>query len=192
MTQRQTRALRGVAATVVATLLAATAHTLSGGHVPPPWLVVTVIALASPVAVWLVGRRPSTLGTGAAVALAQAVLHTAFAVVGDASPALATTALHAHGSTTIPAAAAHAAVVPDGDMVFGHFVAALITAATVVYGERIAAAIARGLRRLVTAPVIPAPHITPRPGSAPEPLLRTAARVHLSALSRRGPPAHAC
>ena len=64
MTPRHVRALRGTAAAWVATVVAATAHTLAGGGAPSPALVAAVGILASPFAVGLIGRRLSRVARG--------------------------------------------------------------------------------------------------------------------------------
>ena len=82
MTPRHVRALRGTAAAWVATVVAATAHTLAGGGRPLPALVAAVGILASPFAVGLIGRRLSAWRVGATVLASQALFHVAFAVTG--------------------------------------------------------------------------------------------------------------
>lgn len=189
MDTRQVRALRGTAAAVVATLVAATAHTLSGGGAPHPFLVVSVAALASPIAVWLAGRRPAWWRTALVVTGAQALFHGAFALAGDARPLVPS---HAHLSHQVPASAVGAS--PDGDpaMIVGHVIAALVTIMAVGHGERLLQRLGRGIRHLaarVTA-ALPAPLALPRTIATADAPPRPQ-RHHRFALSRRGPPAFA-
>lgn len=183
MTERGTRALRGTVAAAVAVLLASTAHTLSGGDAPPFWLVLAVTVLAAPLCVALVGRRRNVTRTAASVVVAQVALHAAFAAVGSAAP----TALHgAHHHTLVlldptvdPAAAT---------MTLGHAVAAVVTIVLLAWGERMLAAIARGIRRLLRLAPPSAPRTTVRPATPVMPSRATPA-VCAHSVSRRGPPA---
>ncbi|WP_312676314.1 hypothetical protein [Microbacterium sp.] len=185
---RRARALRGFAAAFVAVVVSATAHTLSGGGAPPAWLLVAVALLATPVAVALVGDRPRPLRLAAAVVLAQAALHLAFAAVGTADP-VATG--HVHGAPVLgtalaaPAHPFHA----SGGMMIGHAIAAVVTVVLLARGERMLAALGRGIRRLV--PRLAAPSLAPRAprvrALAPMPATRPA--LPPFSLSRRGPPA---
>ena len=181
---RQVRAVRGGSAAVIATLFAGTAHTLTGGAAPPPWLLAVVALLAWPVGVVLVGRRPSVLRTGAAVSAAQALLHTAFATVGSAAPQ--GYGAHAHLPLALPDPASGTPV--DLAMLAGHALAAAVTTALLCTGERMLRSIAAGIRALLpVAPVsvLPTP---PAPRAATGTLLAAAPPVTLSGLSRRGPP----
>lgn len=190
------RAGRGTAGAAVATTVAATAHTLSGGQAPPAWLLLAVIALAAPLAVALTGRRPALWRTSAVVAASQLLLHFAFATVGTAAPAGGHGG-HVHGAAIIlgeaPASTAAglgtALFALDPLMIAGHALAAVVTIALVTRGERALATIAAGLRRLaarvdVAVPLLPA---VPRPVAPARPT--PAAAVFLVTLSRRGPPA---
>lgn len=191
---RPQRTLRGVVAAVVSTLVAATAHTLAGGGAPPWWLVAVVAVLASPAAVWLVGRRLRVRGTTAAVVMAQLGLHAAFAAVGTAGPtssASATThgAHHTAAASLPPAPGALTGHLHlDAGMIAAHVLAAALTVLLLLRGESAVRALARGLRRLLarrlpvlTVPVIRRVAVLRR--------TTTARPVFLSALSRRGPPA---
>ncbi len=194
MTTRQVRALRGAAASAVAVVIAATSHTIGGGVAPAPWLVLAVALLAWPVAVLLVGRRPSLVRIGTAVAAAQALLHVAFAAVGSADPRAAAPAAHgghlSHGAGLMAGAWDVPAVVhADPAMLAAHALAAVLTAALLARGEAVLRAVLRGIRRLLDrrAPALPSPT---RPPTRTVPMPRLAASVVLlSPLSRRGPPA---
>ena len=180
---RGIRALRGTAAAAIAVLVASTAHTLAGGVAPPAWLVVAVTILAAPLSVALVGRRRSVLRLSAAVVTAQVALHAAFAAIGSAAPA------------SMPAGHHHLALPPDVSvdpaattMSVGHALAAIVTIVILAWGERMLAAIARGIRRLLAL----APHRLPHPHEVPTSFLQTPraiAAVALHSVSRRGPPA---
>ncbi|MFF2634024.1 hypothetical protein ACFVR6_14175 [Microbacterium sp. NPDC058021] len=187
MTTRQLRALRGTAAAMIATLVAATAHTLSGGGAPHPLLIVAVAALAAPPAVWLTGRRGTWWRTASVIAGAQALFHGAFAVVGDAHPL---TSSHAHHAATAVAPLAGTAPAGwDAGMTIGHALAALVTILAVLRGEHLLRRIARGIRRRLArlTVTLPAPVTRPRPLTACQAPRRTR-RPTTSALSRRGPP----
>lgn len=184
MRARRLRVLRGSAAAFVATILASTAHTLSGGGAPPLWLLLAVTVLAVPIAVALIGRRPSLPRLAGTVAVAQIMLHTAFAAVGTDAPAT----LHGHMHTL---ASFDVALSPtDAGMTAGHAVAAVVTTFLLATGERMLAATARGIRRVLRAP-------DPRalPVAAPPRPVSWRPRLHavliLTSMSRRGPPAFA-
>ena len=78
MTPRHVRALRGTASAWIATIIAATSHTLAGGGGPSPALVAVIGVLAAPLAVLLIGRRLTAWRVGATVVVAQAMFHVAF------------------------------------------------------------------------------------------------------------------
>jgi hypothetical protein len=197
---RRHRALRGSVAAVVATLVAATAHTLAGGGAPPWWMLLSLALLTSPVAVWLIGRRPTIRGTAAAVVAAQLALHVAFAAVGAGDPASAspTDAAPGHSAGHSGSSAAAAALGRslaaaghlhlDAGMILAHIVAALVTVLLLTHGERLVRAIAGGIRRVLSRarPVLPPPAVPVPRFDGP---LAVVAAVFLSALSRRGPPA---
>lgn len=184
MRARRRRVIRGSAAALIATVIASTAHTLSGGGAPPVWLLLAVTALASPIAVALIGSRPSLPRLAATVALAQIMLHTAFAAVGTDAPAQLSG--HAHGLVPLGEAVAS----PATGMTAGHVAAAVVTTLLLATGERMLAALGRGIRRLLRLPATRA--LALRAPGRPAPVVR---RVHaaliLTSVSRRGPPAFA-
>ncbi|WP_345752436.1 hypothetical protein [Microbacterium rhizophilus] len=185
MTTRQLRVLRGAVAAVVATLLAATSHTIAGGPAPAPLLVALMIALLTPVAGGLIGPRPHLPRLATAVIVSQAAFHAAFQLLG--SPAGARIAEHhGHGATPLPLLAA---APESAGMYTGHAVAALLTVVLLWRGERIVRAIARG--SLAVLRRIDAPR-TPLSAAMPAPQVLVARPVVarlLSPVSRRGPPA---
>lgn len=186
MTPRHARTLRGAAAAWVATIVAATSHTLAGGGAPAPVLVGVVGILAWPVGIALVGRRISIWQVGAAVAASQLLFHIAFAVAAGADPSAATGHVH---HIALSGAGTAAAVVPSVPMLLAHALAAVATVFGVYGGERMLRALARGIRSVLRRAEVAlrSPHTLLRRvvgalASAPAP------GVVLSDLSRRGPP----
>ncbi|MHC2997805.1 hypothetical protein OB08_00615 [Microbacterium sp. HJ5] len=180
------RALRGATAAWIATVLAATSHTLAGGGAPPPLLVGVLGILASPVAIALIGRRLSAWRVGAAVVASQALFHVAFTLT--AGVGTAGVAGHVH-RPVLEGSAATTALLPDAPMLAGHLIAAATTMIVLHQGERMLRALGRGIRSLLRradAPA-PAPSVSPRRITV---LVREpgATGVVLSDLSRRGPP----
>ena len=185
MTPRHVRALRGTAAAWVATVIAATAHTLGGGGAPSPALVAAVGVLAAPFAVALIGRTLSAWRIGATVLASQALFHVAFAATADADPA----ALHGHHVTHLGSDLS-AVVVPDAPMLAAHILAALATLAGLYGGERMLRALGRGIRSLFSRARAVAPRpSTPRLVAVSPAPFPAALRIVLSDVSRRGPPA---
>lgn len=184
MSSRHVRALRGTAAAAVATVVAATAHTLAGGGAPAPLLVAAVAILGSPFATALIGRGLSAWRVASAVLVSQLLLHVAFAVTAGADPA-ATFGPHAH-HLALPGTAA--AVVPDGPMTAGHMLAAIATVLALYFGERMLRALGRGIRSLLARAraIAPRPAVPRLVATVVRPQRRV--RVVLSGLSRRGPP----
>lgn len=184
MTPRHVRALRGTLAAWIATLVAATAHTLAGGGPPAPALVVAVGILASPFAVALVGRRLAPARIGATVLAAQALFHAAFALTAGADPAVS----HGHHATHL-AGPLVGLVVPDAPMLVAHALAAALTTWALYRGEGMLRALGRGIRSVFARirDVAPSPVAA---GLAPTVTFRrgSTVRVVLSGLSRRGPP----
>ena len=185
---RHVRAVRAGGAASIATLTAAAAHTLGGGTPPAPWLVVAVTLLAWPVALLIVGARPSALRTATAVAAAQALLHSAFALVGDAAPRSAALAGHHHG-TALLGPVTGTSMPLDAAMLTGHVIAAILTAVAVCHGERMLRAVARGIRELLRPAAIVVLQPTPTvPAAATSSTRGPRPRLILADLSRRGPP----
>ena len=185
MTPRHVRAMRGTSAAWIATVVAATAHTLAGGGAPSPALVAAVGILAAPFAVALIGRRLSAWRTGTTVLASQALFHVAFAVTADADPA----SLHGHHVTHLGGDLS-SIVLPDAPMFIAHVLAAVATVAALCGGERMLRALGRGIRSVFTrargmAPRAPMPRLVALPGAS----LRIAECIPVSDLSRRGPPA---
>jgi len=196
--QRRLRAVRGAAASLTTILLAATAHTLAGAGAPSPLLIAIAALLTMPLGVALVGRRPSVVRTGTAVAGAQLAFHTLFAVFDDADavsymppPGLAGhAAAHAMPTMTMlhTAASAHD-MRPGSPMVLAHVFAAVVTVILLHHGERMLRALGRGILRLLPRLVAAPPRPPVRRQTSPV-VVRVARRtaVMATALSRRGPP----
>ncbi|MEU1972347.1 hypothetical protein ABZ477_11860 [Microbacterium sp. NPDC019599] len=185
-TARQLRALRGVTATAVTTVLAATAHTLAGGGAPAPLLVAAVILLAAPVGVALAGRRLALWRLVLIVAASQVVFHMAFAVTAGARPASALG--HAHHEVIVLDASASTGAV-DPLMLAAHLGAAVVAVAALHRGERMLSALAHAILSLIALRFA-----VPRgsfPG-LPEPVADAGRSIRpssfVSDLSGRGPP----
>lgn len=189
---RQSRALRGTMAAGIATILAATAHTLAGDGAPPPALLLAVGILATPPAVLLVGRRLALWRVAAAVLLSQVYFHIAFVLAGSPGSVAAAPAGHVHGVSIILMAMpgmAHGSLIPDAPMLVAHTLAAVLTVFSLHRGERIVRRIVDGIRRLLRPQwVTPlSPFSVPPVANAGPIVLRP--RAVLSSVSRRGPPA---
>ncbi|MDD7929185.1 hypothetical protein [Microbacterium thalli] len=182
---RRLRAGRGAGSAAIATVLAATAHTLSGG-LAPLWLIAAAALLATPVSVWLVGRTPSSGRTALVVLASQGLFHTFFSIAGSANPGAASAHLHP-GSQLALAAGSHAHAASPS-MTATHVAAAALTILALVVGERAIGAIARGIRRVerLLSPVAPVPALL---RLTPDRRRRfVVARPVRSFLSLRGPP----
>ncbi|MCW3493946.1 hypothetical protein [Microbacterium sp. SSM24] len=186
MTPRHVRTLRGAAAAWVATIVAATSHTLAGGGAPAPLLVAVVGILAWPIGIALVGRRLSVSHIASAVVASQLLFHVAFAVVAGADPSAA--AGHVH-HLVLDGGGLTVALVPDAPMLLAHALAAVATLLGLYGGERMLRALGRGIRSVVQrSDVVPlAPRTVVRSALAHF-SLAPARGVVLSDLSRRGPP----
>lgn len=188
MTSRQLRLLRAASASAVATILAATSHTIAGGAAPHPLLVLAVMSLVVPIAALIIGERASRFRVAATVLVSQAAFHVVFQLLGTPT---GTTVLsgHQHHLDLSSLGPVVAATAPDLLMVIGHLVAAAITTASVWHGESMVRAVAgwvqAQLRRAVAAS--PASHRHPSPPAFSLPLLVD--RALSTSLSRRGPPA---
>lgn len=188
LTQRHLRALRGSASAAVATLIAATSHTLGGGGAPPAWLLLTVAVLAAPLAVWIVGRAPSLWRTAVVVVASQALFHTTFILLGNAQ---LRPAEHIHGLPTLAGATPHVHNL-GAPMIVAHLLAAVVTVILVAHGERMLRSVARGIRHLLGRIDVPVslavfPHIPPRGG-----VWHPTGHRFQTAFSLRGPPALFC
>lgn len=82
MSTRAARLVRGWAAALVATAVAAASHVLAGGLIPNPAIVLFCLALSAMVSCALAGRSMSLPGTTGAVLASQAIFHFIFTVGG--------------------------------------------------------------------------------------------------------------
>lgn len=194
MTHRHHRALRGAAAAWVATIIAATSHTLSGGGAPEPMLVLALGILASPIAVALVGRRLSFGRMTVTVLISQVMFHAAFAMTAGSSADSATAgaSAHVHNFLAPIDSASLTTLVPDTAMTLGHVLAALVTVAGLYGGERMLRAIGLGVRAILAraGEIAPLETMPARSATMDVALIRHR-RTALSDVSRRGPPAFA-
>lgn len=175
---------------MLATVVAAAAHTLAGGGAPSPLFCAVVAALAVPGATALASPRPALWRTTLAVGGSQLLFHLAFAATGDLG-AWDAPAAHVHGAPLVLTSTA----APSSDsagpvMTAAHVLAAALTILAVHRGERAVRAVAQWLPRLLPrvaavarTPVRSAPRAVP----VAAPTLRP--RRCIGAVSRRGPPA---
>ncbi|GAA3926123.1 hypothetical protein [Microbacterium soli] len=191
MTTRQLRLLRGMSASVVATVLAAVSHTFGGGSAPHPLLILSAAVLLAPPAVLLVGARIRLLRLAAAVATTQGAFHILFEVAGGITPT-GTVGGHQHGPIVLTLGPASTEVLPPSTaMLIAHLLAAAVTTLLIWRGELLIQAIARWVRALLRVPQT----ASSRPRRAPASMPRTAPHILTSLLAdcawRRGPPAPA-
>ncbi|MFD1722799.1 hypothetical protein [Amnibacterium endophyticum] len=133
---RATRAGRSGLAVAAAVLVALTAHVTGGGTAPPPALLLAVAALAWPVALLLVGRRPRLWRQAAVVGAAQAMLHGVFSLGAPAAGAATDPMAGMHGVPLTLAAAAPMPAMHDGAaMWWAHVTAWAITVLAWRFGE---------------------------------------------------------
>lgn len=193
MNARSSRALRGVAAAAIATVLAAVSHTIGGGTAPPLAVILSMTLLAAPFATAIVGRRLTLWRLSAAVLLSQIAFHTAFSVVGDLSETGTTdiaSASHVHGQLTLPLLDQTVSVPTSPLMLIAHVVAAGVSAAILYRGERaLQALLALVIDLLATRTREIAPlegHEAREDPASALPALRAALLADV--ISRRGPP----
>ena len=173
----------------MATTLAAVSHTVAGGSVPHPLLVVAMASFLVPLAAVLLGARASRSRVAATVVVAQTLFHGAFQMLGAPS-ATAVVSGHQHhlDLSALGTAVSSAAPGSSSLMLLGHLLAAVLTTAALWHGESMVRAIAgwveARLRRAI--PIFRAPHESPAPPILPHP--RPIAFAPSACVSRRGPP----
>lgn len=186
MTVRQLRAVRGGAATAIAVLLGAVSHTYGGGSAPPPLLLAAVALLAWPFATLLAARRLGRVGVAVASVVAQALLHTAFAVTAGSAPAASG---HVHGAIVLTGGPSLALALPDAPMLVCHGIAVVAAILAIGFGERMLRAVARWIiasaRRAIAVPAV-----APSRSVRRSPVRTVSARraPALDPFRRRGPP----
>lgn len=191
VTTRQQRVLRGAVAAAVATLLAATSHTIAGGPAPAPLLIGLMMALLTPVAGALVGPRPRLARLAAAVTVSQVAFHGAFQLLGSPTGIrMSPTAAHAHVHGVVdPAMLQATAAAPESTgMYVAHAIAAALTIALLWRGERAVHAIARETLRVLRRAEAPRPALVPDAPAAFASPVRPAGPRLLPSVSWRGPP----
>jgi hypothetical protein len=193
MTIRQRHALRGAAWSSIATLAAATSHTVAGGPAPAMLLVVAMAVLLTPVTAALAGARTGLGRLAGAVGLGQVAFHAVFQLLGAPTgqgPSIGGRHAHHGAALLLRSAAADAgARTEDAGMYLAHAVAAALTVALLWRGEQAIRAIAHAtvsVLRRVRARRLPVSARPPRAVAAPP--LPAATSGLLSAASRRGPP----
>ena len=190
-----------VAAAVIS--LAAGAHSLAGGQLPPAPVMAALTALTVLCVVLVTRWEMTALSLTAVLAAGQALLHEAFStLLGTATQppnaqALHDQALHGHGTVVrAPAASAgpelhrHLPADLDPPMLTLHVIATLATAVLLAKGEAALWALAAWLRPLAGISVVRILFLSHQPLSAP----RTVALRRWRVLRRpplRGPPATA-
>ncbi|WAP52429.1 hypothetical protein OL239_03915 [Arthrobacter sp. ATA002] len=179
MSTRAARLVRGWAAALSATAVAAASHVLAGGVIPHPSILLFCLALSAMVSCALAGRAMSLPGTAGAVLASQGIFHLLFTVGGAGIPSAASgaaaagagSAAHAghagHAANADPAAFAQiaGAQLAGGQggegmgaaehasplMWLGHLLAAAATVALIRNGEAALLRLLRAMRLRITA-----------------------------------------
>ncbi|PWC07726.1 hypothetical protein [Mycetocola zhujimingii] len=195
MRARRVRVLRGLIAAATATFVAALSHTVSGDAAPGLFALAAASVLAVFVCILFAGRSLSAWRLGVSVALSQLGYHLLFALA-PATSGTVTTGGHHSGMvllTTDAVTHVHASAGPV--MWFGHAIAAGVTIAALLSGERVLVALFDtlwiGIRALLVGR---APSVIGRPlltAVDSLPVLVARQRLLLSAMRHRGPPAAA-
>lgn len=184
--------------------LAAGAHVMAGGALPPAPIMAAILALHLMLTTFATKFRLSLPAMMALLLTSQLVLHRAFDALSHSAHAAAPTAaghgaMHSEAYTATMLAQAtplagqtaeiinHASM--SGIMMAAHLTASVLTAALLAYGEHALWALANWLRplyqRAAVVHLFPAPH--PGTAIAPRPLPRLPWR-NLRPDTRRGPP----
>jgi hypothetical protein len=216
MHSRPARVARGLVAASVSTFAAALSHAAAGSQAPSLVAVALCLVVASFACIALAGRRLTPWRTAAAVLLSQAVYHALFtaipAVSGSAESVFGMSGAHVHGqahaAASLPSVSssaadtamgmsaagshAHAAGHSDALMWAAHGLAALVTVAVVLHGERVFWGLFDTLRLTFLTLFRPvAAASTPLSVSVPAVVRRILAPVappFLSSVKHRGPP----
>jgi hypothetical protein len=162
MTARLLRLVRGWAAAVGATFIAAFSHVLSGGPAPETSVLVLCLAMSGLACTALAGRVLSMWRLSAAVVLSQGMFHGLFSLgsashtAGAAGPAAGHTGHAAHSVAAFPVSGLSGAgpMVMDHSsplMWAGHALAALATIAVLRHGEVTAVRLIKALRLRVVS-----------------------------------------
>jgi hypothetical protein len=194
MRARRIRVLRGLVAAATATFFAAFSHAVSGADAPGLFAVVAASVLAAVICIVLAGRTLSPVRLAASVVASQLGYHLLFALVPAAQGTVTATPGHHAGMvmmTTDVSSHVHASASPI--MWLGHAIAAGVTIAALLHGERLLFALFDTLLlsvRVLFQLLRLAPLERPAPvGTDWLPILIARQRVLLSAMRHRGPPA---
>jgi hypothetical protein len=186
MATRWARVFRGLVASSVAVFVAAFAHVVGGGPLPSVAGVVLAFAFCALASIGLAGRRVSAIRLAATVILSQGVFHLLFLVSGGSATSSPAAGMNM-GSAPMTVTGGPA-MVEDGWMWLAHGVAAAVTIAALVWGERVF----WRLFELVFRVLLVAVHaVRPAQGAhLAQPAPRALTNEFLvGAVSRRGPPA---
>lgn len=188
--------MRGWTAAVAATSVAALSHSMAGGKVPEPLLLLLALALSGLACTALTGRGLSLWRLSAGVALSQGLFHWLFsgaaATHGSAPPAgghLGHSSVLEPAGTIISSAADHTSPL----MWLGHGVAAILTVAILRHGEVAALRLVQAMRLHVTSflplfqPLPALPAAAALPANRPVRPLRNLG-APLLVMRHRGPP----
>jgi len=147
---RTTRAARGLLSAGVATFVALFFHVVGGGDMPN-WLgVLAPLTLSAPFAILLAGRSLSSFRMLVSVGMTQAMFHLMFSWGSYGSSG----SVHQHddvlAANWLPGVSTNAVNAADASMGVAHVMAALVTTAVLVRGERAYRAIRAALVRFAT------------------------------------------
>lgn len=154
MSSRWSRVLRGLLAGTAATILAAGSHTLAGDRAPSSVGLLLALFFSAIVSIALAGRALSAVRLAASVLLSQVGFHVVFSTLGGAAEVVA---LGHHGQTVV--SGADAMVHASSGMWLAHGIAAVVTIALLLGGERAFFGLRDTARMLLAA--ILSPTVTP-------------------------------
>lgn len=196
MTTRWARVVRGQVVAVVSTFAAAFSHGFADGAHPPLVAMVLALAFSSVACVLLAGVRLSRARLAASIAVSQLLYHGLFSLFGPAATATGTVTSGHHGTIVFTPGITPQATFSESDqwMLLAHLVAAALTFAMLVQGERALLAIGtlRHLLRLALAWRLPRGPVALPAGNRFPTAQRTAPLrrrlILTSPLTLRGPP----
>ncbi len=187
------RMLRSAAVAAVILTLAAGAHTLAGGQLPPGPVMAACTALVLLGVVLLTRWKLTATALTGILGAGQWMLHAAFSVLSESAPTGPAPVRHLHtaAATGVPAAHdlphSHLPADLDPPMLGAHVLATLVTAVVLDRGEAALWALAAWLRPLAGIPAVPALVISTTISPAPRhALVRRWRALRLHPL--RGPP----
>jgi hypothetical protein len=191
------RMLRTAAVAGPVLSLAASAHLLGGGVLPPAPVLGACLALVVLCTVVLTGRKMAAPALAGILLAGQGILHAAFTVLSVSARPAAVPAIHVHGGPpgvpSLPAEPVphgHLATDFEPQMLGLHIVATLVTALLLAKGEAALWALAAWLRPLRGIAAVP--FLFPAAVAVPVPRRAMARRWRvLRRQPLRGPPAAA-